>query len=88
MGLCEAMAHGCPVVATEYNAGVFDLIEPGTNGVVVPREDVNALADALRRLMSDPSLRRKLGAAATKIESRYGIGRVMALWAELMPARA
>ena len=44
MGLCEAMASGCAVIATEYNDSVFDIIEPGRNGIVVPCDDEAALA--------------------------------------------
>lgn len=80
MGLCEAMACGLPVVATQYNPSVYDLIESGRNGLVVPVEDSAALADALRRMIADPELRVRLGEEATDISTRFGVQRVMSMW--------
>ncbi|MFZ0485512.1 MAG: glycosyltransferase family 4 protein [Arenicellales bacterium] len=86
MGLCEAMACGMPVVASEYSAGVYDLIEPGVNGLVVPAQDSGALAGALGTLVGDPALRRNLGSRATDIAERFGVARVMGLWEETIGA--
>ena len=86
MGLCEAMAFGCPVIATQYNTSVFDLIRPGENGLVVRCDDKQALSDALRLLADDPPLRTKLGDAAKDITAKYGIEQVMALWEDLIEA--
>jgi colanic acid/amylovoran biosynthesis glycosyltransferase len=58
----EAMAHGRPVVATRVG-GLLDLVVDGETGIVVPPRDPAALRSALERLLADPDLRRKLGAA-------------------------
>jgi glycosyltransferase involved in cell wall biosynthesis len=58
----EAMAHGRPVVATRVG-GLLDLVVDGETGIVVPPHDPAALRSALERLLADPDLRRKLGAA-------------------------
>jgi glycosyltransferase involved in cell wall biosynthesis len=58
----EAMAHGRPVVATNVG-GLRDLVVDGETGLVVPPCDPAALRAALRRLLVDPELRRRLGAA-------------------------
>jgi glycosyltransferase involved in cell wall biosynthesis len=58
----EAMAHGRPVVATRVG-GLRDLVVDGETGLVVPPRDPEALRAALRRLIADPDLRRRLGAA-------------------------
>jgi glycosyltransferase involved in cell wall biosynthesis len=58
----EAMAHGRPVVATSVG-GLLDLVVDGETGIVVPPRDPAALRSALERLLADPQLRRKLGAA-------------------------
>jgi glycosyltransferase involved in cell wall biosynthesis len=58
----EAMAHGRPVVATGVG-GLRDLVVDGETGLVVPRRDPGALREALGRLLADPDLRRRLGAA-------------------------
>jgi glycosyltransferase involved in cell wall biosynthesis len=59
----EAMAHGRPVVATAVG-GLRDLVVDGETGVLVPPGDSAALRAALERLLGDPELRRRLGAAA------------------------
>ena len=58
----EAMAHGRPVVATRVG-GLLDLVVDGQTGIVVPPRDPAALRSALERLLADPDLRRRLGAA-------------------------
>jgi glycosyltransferase involved in cell wall biosynthesis len=58
----EAMSHGRPVVATGVG-GLRDLVVDGKTGLVVPPRDPPALRAALRRLLADRELRRRLGAA-------------------------
>ncbi|WP_216901856.1 glycosyltransferase [Synechococcus sp. CCY 9618] len=62
--LLEAMASGLAVVVSDASPGPLEMVDPGVNGLVVPSEDVEALADALGRLMADQALRERLGAAA------------------------
>jgi glycosyltransferase involved in cell wall biosynthesis len=52
--LVEAMAAGAPVVASGVS-GIPELVESGVNGLLVPPEDPQALADALLRLHRDPA---------------------------------
>ena len=60
--LVEAMALGRPVVATAVG-GVPDAVRDGETGLLVPAGDVAALHDALTRLLADPALRARFGAA-------------------------
>jgi glycosyltransferase involved in cell wall biosynthesis len=50
------------VVATDVG-GVAEAVEDGETGLLVPAANPEALARALERLVSDPDLRRRLGAA-------------------------
>jgi glycosyltransferase involved in cell wall biosynthesis len=84
LALAEALACGAPVVAAEYHVGVRDLVTDGDNGLLVPSEDVGALADALGRLMGDPAQRARLAARAAPSVERYGRARVMAMWDALL----
>ena len=63
MSLLEAMAAGCAVVATRVG-GIPDAVHDEVDGLLVPEGDTPALARALTRLLSDPELARRLGAAA------------------------
>lgn len=59
----EAMAAALPVVMTDPE-GVPELVVDGESGFVVPVGDEDALVDRLGRLLADPALRARLGAAA------------------------
>ena len=61
--LFEAMAMGKPVVATRA-AGTVDYVRDGENGLLVEPGDAPALALAIRRLLQDPALARRLAATA------------------------
>ena len=61
--LVEAMACGLPVVTTGVS-GIPELVVDGVNGLLVPSEDPQALAEAIARLHRDPALAERLGRAA------------------------
>ena len=63
MALLEAMAHGLCVVASAVG-GIPDMVQDGRSGLLVPPNDPGALQAALRRVLADPQLRARLGAAA------------------------
>ncbi len=58
----QAMAYGRPVVATPVG-GLTDAVVDGETGVLVPPNDPAALRVAIERLLGDPELRGRLGAA-------------------------
>ncbi len=60
----EAMAAGCPVVSTALPTGVPWVNQDGVTGLIAPPRDVEALASAIRCLLGDPGLRRRMGNAA------------------------
>ncbi len=61
--ILEAMAAGLPVVATRVG-GNPELIEDGETGILVPKQDPEALAQALRQYADDSDRRLRHGAAA------------------------
>jgi glycosyltransferase involved in cell wall biosynthesis len=65
MTVLEAMAHGRPVVATPVG-GTPEVVADGETGLLVPPRDPEALAAALRRLLADPDLRRRMGEAGRR----------------------
>jgi glycosyltransferase involved in cell wall biosynthesis len=58
----EAMALHRPVVATR-TGGLPEVVVDGETGLLVPVRDVRALADAIRRLIEDPTITRQMGEA-------------------------
>jgi D-inositol-3-phosphate glycosyltransferase len=67
----EAMACGIgPVVSAV--GGHLDTVSDGVTGLLVPPRDPAALARPVGRLLADPGLRARLGAAAARARSRYG----------------
>jgi rhamnosyl/mannosyltransferase len=60
----EAHAAGTPVVSTALTTGVPFVNQHGVTGLVVPPEDVGALANALGTLVADGALRTRLGGQA------------------------
>lgn len=83
----EAMASGLPVVASNLPA-VRGPITPEATGPLVPPPDPAALASAIGRLLADPALCARLGAAGVAhVRPRYtsgGLtGRVTAIYGEV-----
>ena len=67
----EAMASGLPVIASRI-AGSEELVSNGETGFLFPSEDIEALRDALRKLISDTVLRQTMGNVARRhMEERY-----------------
>ena len=82
--LLEAMAAGLAVVSFDCPTGPGEILTDGTSGLLVPAEDVPALAAALDRIMVDESLRRRLAAAAPAAVLPYSQQRVGRRWDELL----
>lgn len=80
----EAMAAGLPVVAMNCPSGPAAMIDDGVDGLLVPADDVSALALALDRLMSDEALRHRLGQAARHKARQWAPERIFAQWTAVM----
>jgi glycogen(starch) synthase len=66
----EALAVGCPVIATAVG-GVPEVVRDGENGLLVPPRDPAALAAAIARFFGDPELRARLSEAAPGSVAAY-----------------
>jgi glycosyltransferase involved in cell wall biosynthesis len=69
--LCEAMANGFPAIASDCNFGPSEIFEPGVNGLLDKKEDPDALAGALCRLIQHRDLREAPGNRAHAIAEVY-----------------
>jgi len=88
LALLEQMMAGLAIVATDVG-DTAEALDHGRCGLLIPPGDVEALTDALQRLIEDPDLRRRLGAAARdRALTHYSLGamaeRALAAYHEAM----
>jgi len=86
--LLEAMALGTPIVASRVG-GLAEVIQDEGTGLLVPPQDAEALAQAIRRLHDDPALRSQLGDQARRLQqATYSLEamteRYLAIYRELV----
>jgi glycosyltransferase involved in cell wall biosynthesis len=91
LSILEAMRAGLPVIATEV-AGIGESVQDGETGYLVPRGDVEVLRDRIRRLVTDATLRTRLGAAGrTRFEQHFTlplfVQNTLAVYEEVVGAR-
>jgi glycosyltransferase involved in cell wall biosynthesis len=67
--LIEAMACGRPIITTNV-PGCREIIRRGENGLLVDARDISALVEALKYLVQNPDIRKKMGAAGRMIAER------------------
>ncbi|MBC5619891.1 glycosyltransferase [Butyricimonas hominis] len=71
VAIVEAMACQCPVIVSDA-PGFVEIVEDGINGLIVPRENVAAAAEAMERLFLDDRLRLALGTSGReRVEKMY-----------------
>lgn len=83
MSLLEAMSFGLPVVSFACPCGFRDVITSGVNGVLVPKNNVEMLADQLIEVIQNPKFRDELGKKARERSQDFRLDVLAEKWREL-----
>ena len=82
--IVEAMACGLPVVAFDCPYGPVDILGDGQGGILVPPEDVDALARTIDELLDAPDTRNRLAVDALRVADRFSQQRITAEYVRLI----
>lgn len=83
MILLEAQSYGLPIVSFRCKCGPLDIVENGTTGFLVEEGDVDDFASKLHRVISDDSLRERMGQLARCNSDSYSEEKIMRKWNDL-----
>jgi len=86
--LVEALAAGCPVIATDCPGAVGEILDGGRYGLLVPADDDDALTFGLDRMMSDEDLRSRYAATARQAVAGLDVVQIGKCWLDLFTALA
>ena len=81
--LVEAMACGCPVIATDCPFGPRDIVEHGENGFLVEMGSVEAMRNALLTILQDNDLLMRMGTDALRRSKEFPVARMVEGYAEV-----
>lgn len=83
--MLEAMAIGLPTICTDCPAGgARAIIKDHENGILVPVDDVQAMADAMKEVADNPELSEKLSINGTKIREVLSVDKIVNQWMEII----
>lgn len=83
--MLEAMAIGLPTICTDCPAGgARVIIKDHENGILVPVNDVQAMADAMKEVAGNPKLAEKLSINGTKIREELSVDKIVNQWMEII----
>ncbi len=80
----EAMASGCPVIASDVG-GIGEIVEHGISGLLVEQRNPAAIAAALRRILTSQKLRNSLAKnGRARVKSRFDQAVIANLYAKVL----
>lgn len=83
--MLEALGMGLPVVVTDCPVGGARMvITHGENGMLVPVGDTQAMYEAMRQVLRDPVLAKKLSHNALKVRDEYPLRRIAKRWLDVL----
>lgn len=83
--MIEAMAIGLPCICTDcFGGGAKEIITNGENGLLVPINDIDALKNAMVRMITEEGLAEKCSKNATKIKETHSTEKISKKWLEVI----
>ncbi len=83
--MIEAMAIGMPCICTDcLGGGAREMIKSGENGLLVPLDDVQALAQAMKMMADDAALAKKCSENASKIRTELSVESIAEKWLDFI----
>jgi glycosyltransferase involved in cell wall biosynthesis len=76
--ILEAMACGCPIIATDCAPGVRELLGESQRGLLVPPKDPTTLAEAMLKILQDAEFRERLSHSGLEFVKRFSAEKVAA----------
>lgn len=84
MTVLEAQQCGCVPIVYDSFASAKDIINSGENGILIRNRDREAYVAALKELMTEDALRRKMSEACVQSAERFSVEKVAAQWDALI----
>lgn len=81
--IMEAMCCRCPVISFDCDYGPSEIIEDGKSGILVPTDDMDGLADAMRNLVEYREQRERLAEGGRERVENFDIEKVSSIWLNL-----
>jgi glycosyltransferase involved in cell wall biosynthesis len=86
--LAEAMSYAVVPVAYGSYAAVYDIIDNGKNGIIVPLVSpefaVTKIYESLKNVLEDSLLREKMSCEATKISEKFSVDEIYRSWMKII----
>ncbi len=79
----EAMSFGIPVVSFDCDYGPREIISHAVDGILVPQNNIDILADSTCHLIKDEHIRKEMGKMASKNIERFSVEKIMNQWKAL-----
>lgn len=82
--LIEAMSQGCACIACDYKGRQSEIVTNGVDGMTCEPDHVEALAQAIKKLIADDELRAQLQVNVIRRAEDFSIGHIMDRWEGLL----
>lgn len=84
MVLIEAMSQGCACIACDYKGRQKEIIPSDKEGVICPADNVELLAEAIMKIITNDELRQQLQRQAISRSSYYNLDKTMDRWEDII----